>query len=173
MKKTVIALIIGFVILTALAVLNDNEGSTMLLPQPKEDFTNSDAGTVIMMTTVQNLNVPEGIEYVVFFKSKFIPGLSIQYNLPDLSLEAGIPLMSSETNILGKHLIAYTYEKKGSQNLYFDGNKVASSHFIGRSISPITGNVVLDTTNVQFIEPDAIETYDRILTEEEIKGGVK
>jgi hypothetical protein len=171
MKKTVIAILTIFLILTTLAVLNDNEKETLLLPQPKEDFTNPEEGSVVMLTSVPNLNVPEKIKYVVFFKSRFFPGLSIQYNIPKLSLEAGIPLMGSpETDIVGRHIIVYTYQKKGTQSLYLDGNKIASGAFIGKSISPPVGYVVLNTENIKYINPEKVEMYDRELTEEEIKN---
>lgn len=171
MKKTVVAILIIFLALMVMAVLNDNKSSTLLLPQPKEDFTNPEQGSAIILLSVPNLDVPENIKYVVFFKSRFFPGLSIQYNIPELALEAGIPLMSApKTDIVGQHVVAYTYEKKGIQNLFFDGSKIASGSFIGKSITPVTGMAVLNTEEVKYIEPDQVKTYDRILTEEEIKN---
>ena len=164
LKKLVVVFILSFVMVTVISLLDSRQ--EINLTQPEKDFTNKEEGTVVMFTTVNDL--PDGIKYLTFFKSKLLQGISIKYVIKELKLKAGAPLMNSEElNIIGRHMIAYTYKKGDKQALYFDGEKVASGNFNGGLIFPLTGFVVLEGT--ESAKPEKIEFYDRVLTKKELK----
>lgn len=167
LKKLVVTFILSFVIVAFLALIDSRQ--EINLTQPEKDFTNKEEGTVVMFITINDLDLPKGIKYFTFFKSKLLQGISIKYAVEELKLKAGAPLMNSEElNIIGKHMIAYTYKKGDKQALYFDGEKVASSSFNVGLVFPLTGFVVLEGT--EFIKPSELRLYNKALTEEELKG---
>lgn len=124
------------------------------------DFPNPKEGTAIfdmklLMDNIINVNqmVPK---YVMFAESKTVPGLIFRYNVHDSKFEGGLPIMqSSEVKFLdgNKHQVAYSFKVGGKQQIFFDGQEIASGDFDASKMQ-LTGLAVADINSMPSIPFD-------------------
>ncbi|MAG47943.1 hypothetical protein CL617_05025 [archaeon] len=135
------------------------------------DFTNKEEGTIVFNIL---LDTRLDTEYITFFKSNLIKGLSIKYNIKTSIIEAGLPLLTSKEKLFDnqKHQVAYTYKKDQNQILYLDGEEIAQSPYSPSIYSRLlTGFVVLEDENLK--KPNNLEIINKQLSSQDIKNMFK
>jgi hypothetical protein len=168
-----VVFVFGVLIIATIAVgLYDNDYKKAMVTGT--DFESSDQGTIMFWTDAKIKKEKTDVDYLMFFASKSVRGLKIVYDFRDFRLKAGMPLISSEKEIRfdgDEHLVAYTFENKGRQILYFDGAPVAKGPFVMQEKVPLTGFTVYDNKELldASYEADDVIVYGKALSEEEIK----
>ncbi len=129
------------------------------------DFDNEEEGTIVFNVL---LDTQLETDYIVFFKSNFIKGLRIAYDLKDLELQAGMPILKNEAHLFDnmKHQIAYTYKRDDNQVLYLDGEEIGRGEYKPGFISSFTGFVIAEES---LQVPVEVRILDKQLSKEEIK----
>jgi hypothetical protein len=95
------------------------------------DFPNPDQGLVQFDFSFPNADFKVGnksAEILMFLSSEKVPGLKIGYNTIEKKIYAGLPMMSSNVEILdgNRHKLAYAFSKEQKkQKLFLDGKLIA------------------------------------------------
>lgn len=151
----------------------------ILVPGMEADLPNEKEGTIVWWTKPAMSVFKEfknTKRYLVMFVSDNVPGLMIAYNFKENNLNGGTPVMHTPKVVLfdnQPHQIGYTFKQGGLQSIYFDGTKLAESSFELNSLASVSGFMVRETIELpETIEGaiDRIDTFDKALTEEELKG---
>jgi hypothetical protein len=108
----------------------------------RPDIISKDVGTIVVWSS-ENLSARKA-GLVEFFSSRKIKGLNIRYNIEQKKLIAGLPELIAENIAFegAKHYIAYTWNKDGMQQLYFDRELKAEGPYSGKADGSLTGMVI-------------------------------
>jgi hypothetical protein len=132
------------------------------------DVVDVNQGTIVVWTNENMQGRNEGLGQ--FFSSRKIPGLSIRYRFQDKRIVAGLPAMESSKQAVfdgQKHMIAYQYRKDGSQELFFDGELVASGSYSGIAQTAPIGMVIAYPP--EELMPESVQTAPEAMDASEIQ----